>query len=375
MRIIKELSKYLGPFIFAVALIAVYKTFDNFGNIMALIKHIIALLNPFIIGFVIAYIFITPCNAIENFLGRRKTAFLNNHRRAIAVSAIYIVFAGLIVLAIVAIVPALVFNLIEFANNMPALMADFANWFNGLNLGVTFDDDTIRQLLNNEIFSIERIMTYLNFDNVNKYARGVISAGSGLFNIFMGIVISIYILIDRASLRNTAEVLFEMTVKEKSRVVITKYLSRINEFAHKYIYCMLVDAIIIFVASFIILSVEGVTYAPLFAMMLGLFNLIPYFGAITATVLTSLITMFTGSITQAVVALISMIVLQQLDANFIQPRLLSGSLKIKPFWVIFGILLGGGLFGIVGIFLAVPITALCRSIIIDIAKSKTTPTS
>lgn len=71
-------------------------------------------------------------------------------------------------------------------------------------------------------------MTYLNFDNVNKYARGVISAGSGLFNIFMGIVISIYILIDRASLRNTAEVLFEMTVKEKSRVVITKYLSRIN---------------------------------------------------------------------------------------------------------------------------------------------------
>ena len=274
-----------------------------------------------------------------------------------------------------AIVPALVSNLIEFANNMPALMADFANWFNGLNLGVTFDDDTIRQLLNNEIFSIERIMTYLNFDNVNKYARGVISAGSGLFNIFMGIVISIYILIDRASLRNTAEVLFEMTVKEKSRVVITKYLSRINEFAHKYIYCMLVDAIIIFVASFIILSVEGVTYAPLFAMMLGLFNLIPYFGAITATVLTSLITMFTGSITQAVVALISMIVLQQLDANFIQPRLLSGSLKIKPFWVIFGILLGGGLFGIVGIFLAVPITALCRSIIIDIAKSKTTPTS
>ena len=218
-------------------------------------------------------------------------------------------------------------------------------------------------------------MTYLNFDNVNKYARGVISAGSGLFNIFMGIVISVYILIDRASLRNTAEVLFEMTVKEKSRVVITKYLSRINEFAHKYIYCMLVDAIIIFVASFIILSVEGVTYAPLFAMMLGLFHLIPYFGAITATVLTSLITMFTGSITQAVVALISMIVLQQLDANFIQPRLLSGSLKIKPFWVIFGILLGGGLFGIVGIFLAVPITALCRSIIIDIAKSKTTPTS
>lgn len=129
---------------------------------------------------------------------------------------------------------------------------------------------------------------------------------------------------------------------------------------------MLVDAIIIFIASFIILSVEGVKYAPLLALMLGAFNLIPYFGAITATVLTGVITVFTGSLTLAIVAVVSMIILQQLDSNLIQPKLLSGSLQIKPFWVIFGILLGGGLFGVVGIFLAVPITALCRSILIDI---------
>ena len=99
--------------------------------------------------------------------------------------------------------------------------------------------------------------------------------------------------------------------------------------------------------------------------MLGAFNLIPYFGAITATVLTGVITVFTGSLTLAIVAVVSMIILQQLDSNLIQPKLLSGSLQIKPFWVIFGILLGGGLFGVVGIFLAVPITALCRSILID----------
>ena len=61
-----------------------------------------------------------------------------------------------------------------------------------------------------------------------------------------------------------------------------------------------------------------------------------------------------------------MIVLQQLDSNLIQPKLFSGSLQVKPFWVIFGILLGGGLFGIIGIFLAVPITAFFRSILIDI---------
>ena len=129
---------------------------------------------------------------------------------------------------------------------------------------------------------------------------------------------------------------------------------------------MLVDAIIICVAAFIILSVEGVQYAPLLAIMLGAFNLIPYFGAIAATVIVGIITAFTGSFTLAIIAVVSMIVLQQLDSNLIQPKLFSGSLQVKPFWVIFGILLGGGLFGIIGIFLAVPITAFFRSILIDI---------
>ena len=67
--------------------------------------------------------------------------------------------------------------------------------------------------------------------------------------------------------------------------------------------------------------------------------------------------------------MVVLIVLQQIDANFIQPKLLSGSLKIKPFWVILGILLGGGLFGILGIFLAVPIFALLRIILLDILET------
>lgn len=362
----KELTKYLSLFVFAVAVIAVYKTFDNFGRILDFFHEVITLLYPFIIGFVIAYVLLVPCRFIENLLAKRSTPFLVKHRRAIAVSTIYIVFVAVIVLSLVAIIPAVVSNLMDFYNNLPSLIGDFVNWFNSLNLGVTIGDGTIQQIFDNEFFSFQKMLSYLNFDNVNKYAQGVINAGSGLFKVFMGIIISVYILIDRTNLKQSMFRFGKLLFREKTRNFLVKYLSRINEFANKYIYCMLVDAIIIFIASFIILSVEGVKYAPLLALMLGAFNLIPYFGAITATVLTGVITVFTGSLTLAIVAVVSMIILQQLDSNLIQPKLLSGSLQIKPFWVIFGILLSGGLFGVVGIFLAVPITALCRSILIDI---------
>ena len=111
-----------------------------------------------------------------------------------------------------------------------------------------------------------------------------------------------------------------------------------------------------------------VKYAPLLALMLGSFNLIPYFGAITATVLSALITVFTKSFASGVAVAVVLTILQQVDANIIQPRLLSDSLNIKPVCVIFAIILGGGLFGVIGIIFAVPSFALIKIICTDIAE-------
>ena len=135
---------------------------------------------------------------------------------------------------------------------------------------------------------------------------------------------------------------------------------------------MLIDAVVIFILSFIAMSIIGVSYAPLFALIVGLFNLIPYFGAIVATVVTGVITVFTGSFTQGIITVITLIVIQQLDANLIQPRLFADSLQVKPLYVILGITVGGGLFGMVGIFFAVPIIALIRSIILELMERKET---
>ena len=361
---LKELRKYLGIFLVGVALIAVYKTFDSMDRLFSAGKSLFSLLTPFGIGIGIAYILAIPCRKIEILCQKTKLPFFRLHRRGIAIASIYLLFAGAIVLLLFALLPSLVRSISQFLEQLPALVQGAVSWFNSLGI-YTIDHRTIQTLINSELLSLDRLLGGFSFDNVNRYARGVLSFGSSLFDIFLGIIISIYLLCDRANLKKAFLRVARAIVPEKQRNICSRYLSKIHEFAILYISCQLVDALIVFVLSFLVLTILQVEYAPLLALLVGSFNLIPYFGAIVATVLAGLITWFTKSFTAALITAAVLVIIQQLDANFIQPKLLSGSLNIRPVWVILGIVLGGGLFGVLGVFLAVPIFALLRIIVLD----------
>lgn len=116
----------------------------------------------------------------------------------------------------------------------------------------------------------------------------------------------------------------------------------------------------------------GVKYAVLLGFMIGLFNLIPYLGAIIAIVLAIIITIFTGGITQGIWMAIVVIILQQIDANIINPKIIGNSLKISPILIVFSVTVIGAYFGIMGMFLAVPIVAVIKLIINDYINYKET---
>ena len=99
--------------------------------------------------------------------------------------------------------------------------------------------------------------------------------------------------------------------------------------------------------------------------LIGLFNVIPYLGAIVAVLISSIITIFTGGVTQALIMLVAVIVLQQIDANIINPKILGTSLEISPILIIFSVTILGAYFGVLGMFLAVPIIAVLKVIIED----------
>ncbi len=118
------------------------------------------------------------------------------------------------------------------------------------------------------------------------------------------------------------------------------------------------------------MSILGVKYAILLGFMIGLFNLIPYLGAIIAVVIAGLITLLTGGIYQAIWMLVVVIILQQIDANIINPKIIGNSLQISPILIIFSVTIIGSYFGIMGMFLAVPIVAIIKLMISDFIKYK-----
>ena len=184
-------------------------------------------------------------------------------------------------------------------------------------------------------------------------------------NFVLAIVISIYILLDRRSLMATVRKVGELVLPEKSRGVIIKYVNRTFNIMYKYVYCQLADVLIVFVLALCVLVAMGVRYSPVLAVFIGVFNVIPYFGAVIACVVTALLTVFTSSLSKGIWVAVALIVIQQLDANLIQPRLVRDALQVKPFWVLCGISVGGGLFGILGIILAVPALALAKTLFDD----------
>ena len=104
--------------------------------------------------------------------------------------------------------------------------------------------------------------------------------------------------------------------------------------------------------------------------MIGLANIIPYFGAIIAVIIAVIITFFTGGLSQAIWMLIVVTILQQIDANIINPKIVGDSLKISPLLVIFAVTVGGAYFGVLGMFLAVPVVAVLMLIIEDFIEWK-----
>ncbi len=362
-------KNYLAVFILAVLIIAVYKTFDNIGALFEVVRTFFEIITPFVIGFGIAFLLYPLCIMMERVFQRSKFNFVKKRRRGFSVLIVFTVFFAIIGTVLWFIIPALAKSFTNlkdfFTTDMPGNIRVAVAKINELGLYIG-EPHTPEYWL--EFFSAENIMktlSLIHFEDIGKYAGKIVSASSSVFDGVMSIIIAIYILIDRESLKHAAKIVFKNTLKEKTISRIRVYVDMAVEFMYRYIFCVLLDALIVSLFASIVLSLIGVKYGVLLGLMIGILNIIPYFGAIVGTVVAAIVTIFTNDFTTAVILAVSMIILQQIDANVIQPRLIDNSFSIKPFWVIFGVLVGGGFFGMWGILLAIPFMALAKEIIED----------
>ena len=149
-------------------------------------------------------------------------------------------------------------------------------------------------------------------------------------------------------------------MKKNTYTILLKYFNNANKIFSGFIASQLIDAIIVSIFSTLILSFMGIKYAPLLGFVIGLFNIIPYVGAIIGIGVSVIITLITGGLSQAVWMLIVITIFQQIDANVINPKIVGETLKISPLLVIIAVIIGGKYWGMLGMFISVPICALIK---------------
>ncbi len=361
MKTKKGISKWVYYFTLGVSLILIYKFVSDFKTLYEILKRVISVIMPFIMATILAYLFYKPVAFFErNF---KKNKFLSKIARPLSVFLTYIIAILLVVWLINCVIPPIKNSTVELYNNIPTYIQKAQETIENA------EEDSILKKINieeitNKIKKID-IESLISTEKIIDYAGKVIGVFGVVFNIFVTIVVSIYLLLQRGEIKEFLKKCAKAMFDSPTYARVNKYFDKSNHILLDFIYCQIIDGVIVGVLASIAMSIIGVKYGILLGMFIGLFNIIPYFGAIIAIVIAVVITLFTGGINQALIMAITVIILQQIDSNIINPKILGDGLKISPVLVIFAVTVGGEFFGIIGMFLSVPIVAIIKVLIMD----------
>lgn len=356
-------KKWIYWFLMGVAIIIVYKALDSFGDVMNVVGKFFNIISPFFAGILIAYLFFMPCKNIEKVYEKSKRKFIKKKARTLSIATVYLIVILLVLILFSVILPVVVESVTDLLNNMQGYLEIAIARYNDLP-----DDSVLKgELVQDAISNIQNIniKQYFNLDKMLEYAMGAVSAVTSIFDTFVAIIVSIYILVERDQILEFLKKFASAIFKDKTYKNIDKYFNNSNEIFFKFIASQFLDAIVVGILVTIAMSIMKIKFAPLLGFLLGLFNMIPYFGAIIAVGISAILTLITGGLTQTIWMLIVVIILQQIDANIINPKIIGKTLKISPLLVIFAVTVGGAYFGILGMFLAVPVIAVIKILLND----------
>lgn len=354
-------TKWFYWFTLLVAIVIVYKILDNFTGIGEWVAELIKVIKPFLMAILLAYLLYIPARKIEALY--RKNKVLSKKARGLSVATTYILAILIIALLIKILVPMLSDSIGELASNLPGYYDSAIKYIEELP-----EDNILKtEAVQNAIEKLQQIdiAKLLDLDNLAMYLEKVIGIANGIFSAFVTIVVSIYILLERAEILKFVKRLNRSIFTEKKCQAIDRYFEKGNDIFFKYISGQIIDAIVVAIIMSVVLIIMKVKYAVLLGFLIGVFNLIPYFGAIIAVIVACIITIFTGGFVQAIWVAAVLIILQQIDANIINPKILREALKISKILIIFAVTVGGAYFGVLGMFLGVPAIAVIKMMLDD----------
>lgn len=375
--------KWLGLFLVVISALAIYFIVTNANTILHTIGKYVGILRPVIYGCVIAYILNPLMKLYQRLLlklferkGQKTSDKIIGIITGLSITLSLVTGIFIIIILCWMVLPQLVSSLTNLVDSLP----DKANYYyNMLNEGIrnnTFLADRLQDVaLNTTEYMDEKITTELLpwmqselLPSVNmvavEFANGVMSVLNLLYNLFIGIIVAIYILASKNTFSAQAKKLVYGLFQKKHADAIIHYVRISNTMFSGFITGKIVDSTIVGIICFIAMKIFGLPYAMLVSVIVGVTNIIPVFGPYIGLIPSVFLILLVNPM-QALYFIILIAILQQLDGNIIGPAILGESTGLSAFWVLFAILLFGGMWGIVGMIIGVPLFAVIYRIIAD----------
>ena len=339
--------------------------FDGFGSAISTLTGI---LMPFIYGAVIAYLLKPVCNSIEGFLRRFIPGKMNGLINALSV-ALTILFGLLLVYALVMmIVPQLITSVTTLYYTAQANITKFMNWANHVEFFES--NEKLMELLNSAYaavntsldtwFKTKLLPSMQNI--VSGAAIGVLSVVTVAKNLVIGIIVAVYMLASRKRFVQQGKLVLHSIVRPRWAQLITEEVKYADKMFGGFINGKIMDSAIIGVLCYIGCLIFKFPSALLVSVIIGVTNVIPFFGPFIGAIPATLLILIQNPI-KALWFVLFVLVLQQLDGNIIGPKILGNTTGLSSFWVLFAILLFGGLWGFVGMIVGVPLFAVIYDVI------------
>ncbi|MCI8271164.1 MAG: AI-2E family transporter [Erysipelotrichaceae bacterium] len=340
----------------SVAAIAIllYFLFSNFFTITSWLSSMFHLISPFIFGFAIAFLLNKPMMIIEAKV-LKKMPLKANHKRSLA--AVIAVILGILVvgLFLALLIPQLIDSIFSLMQNAPQYIEDFQVFINQMIVRYELDVNQITALFG-EFDIFNRLTTFFS-DALPKMVTYSYQLTSGVFNIFLSIMAALYILIDKEQLVRHVKVANYALFPKQVADYFVRLQRDANDVFNNFIIGKAIDSLIIGVLCYIGLTVLNLPYALLLSVIVGTTNMIPVFGPFIGAVPGIFILLLIRPI-EAVYFALFILVLQQFDGNILGPLILGDRLGLPSIWILFAVCVGGGLFGVIGMFIGVPVFAI-----------------
>lgn len=367
-------SKYttisIYSFIVICASIVFYLIASQAASFQIKVGNVLSIFLPFIIGTIMAYVFNFILEfyedkilSIESFKFKKKSS-----KRMVGLIFTYATVTFLVFLFVKFILPQIVNSIMALVNDMPDHIKTATRLVDEFNekyyIPAEYYDYVIAKW-NDYRNTLLEFATNL----IPILGNVVKNFFASIWNIVLGIIVSIYILTDKEKFfALSKKIVLAIFSEERARRVFELTYRTDNIFG-KFISGKILDSFIIAVLTFVTLTVFKIPYSVLVSFIIGVTNIIPFFGPFIGAVPSTILILFVSPI-KALWFILIIIVIQQIDGNIIGPKILGDSLGISAFWILFSLLIGGKLFGVAGLIIGVPLFVFIYSIIKDIVEDR-----